>query len=148
MNRTVKFRGKTLINGEWIFGSYLNQYFSTKSQKLIDAIAYTVGNQTFRPQVDPSTVGEFTGLSDKNGKEIYEGDIVKWGHMSNSRENPVRIAIVEILPDIQFRILNFKDYEQPVIFRYGSFAYQNTQKALEIIGNQWDNPELLKQEEL
>ena len=80
--RVIKFRGKKLDGGEWIYGSYLHQYYSIKNQGLIDAIAYTDRNQTFRPQVDPKTVGQFTGLRDNKrteeypeGQEVYESDL-------------------------------------------------------------------------
>jgi uncharacterized phage protein (TIGR01671 family) len=84
---------------------------------------------------------QYTGLKDKSGKEIYEGDIVKWGHAREySREKPIRIAEVKIDPDIQF-------HAQVGIFKFGSFAYADTtEKDLEIIGNIYQNPELLKEQ--
>jgi uncharacterized phage protein (TIGR01671 family) len=84
------------------------------------------------------TIMQSTGLKDKNGTLIYEGDIIKWGHLSGSYENPVRIAVVEIKPDIQFRLTNGKH-----TFIFGNFIYKATDKALEIIGNIYENAELL-----
>jgi uncharacterized phage protein (TIGR01671 family) len=90
-------------------------------------------------------VTQFTGLRDINNKEIYEGDIVEWGHLKGSEENPTRIAIVKIEPDIKFEIINYKTdfYGQNRTFHYGSFAYKNTNKCLEIIGNIFENVNLL-----
>lgn len=90
---------------------------------------------------------QFTGLKDKNGKEIYEGDIVMWGHLEGySKENIARIAEVKYNPDIQFHAYNIKArYEKCgyVIFNFGSFAYTDTHKYLEVIGDIYENPELI-----
>jgi uncharacterized phage protein (TIGR01671 family) len=82
----------------------------------------------------------FTGLTDKNGVEIYEGDRVKWGHLPGfSSENPIRIAVVELKSDIQFN-------SQIGIFHFGQFSYKETHKYLEVIGNIHENPELISVE--
>ncbi len=99
----------------------------------------------YDPESGKIELMQFTGLFDKNGKEIYEGDIVQWGMGGLERE--VRIAVVEIDPDIQFRRINGPkdgtDYE--FVFQYGRFAYSHEiDKVMEVIGNIHESPEKLK----
>lgn len=86
-----------------------------------------------------------TGLKDKNGKLIYEGDIVKWD--DNSKGKYWRVAVVELFPALQFRIIKNTAYELSMpedhIFEYGSFIYKDTHNWLEIIGNVYENEELI-----
>ena len=122
--REIKFRGKRLDNGEWVYGDYHRRAGGVHCIIAMEPdeqgkVAYIVH------QVNPSTVGQFTGLLDKNGKDIYEGDILQ-----------------EIDSDKTVIVV----YEAPQFcYADNSFWYKflNLPENFTVIGNIHDNPELL-----
>lgn len=127
------FRAKRIDTGEWIIGSLLvdkQQDIETGEQIEIIGI-YPSEYKDFAKKVDPSTVCQCTGLKDKNGKLIWENDIVK---INNSKVNTV---------------ITFRDFE--IICTIPNEKYYKHRleydTEYEVIGNKFDNPELLESEE-
>ena len=136
--REILFRGKQRVNGEWVYGDFMH---GNERKSLRDSIfVYDSETQSFDNYViDSSTIGQYTGLTDKNGKKIFEGDIVfgknytglrREGYVSYSSG----LARYVIIPNTisKYRESDCIEDLCPV------------ENYLTIIGNIHDNPELLK----
>ena len=140
--REILFRGKRLDTGEWVQGFYSrvtdnwtpkNVHFITCFKDLSNGETILTGTYS----VDPATVGQFTGLTDKNGKKIFEGDIVRVDfhpEYIGIKSRPSYIGVVE------YREGAFGIYEKGKGTQY--FFQHGLIKT--VIGNIYDNPELLE----
>lgn len=127
--REIKFRGKRLDNGEWVYGSLLMSEPQEKSLEPLHCFIFPLDKGYHR--VIPDTVGQFTGLHDKNGREIHEGDVLLWG--DDNRQNQV------VFSQGSFQM---QRYGGLAPLRYHNLINSEAMNA-EVIGNIYDNPELL-----
>ena len=148
--REILFRGKRLDNGKWVEGAFCPKNCDSIFGPMVDKpsiIKLDKPNDGYWFDVEPDTVGQYTGLRDKNGKRIFEGDILKT-HYANAKNS---------------------EFVEVVVFRNGKFCAEGNlggggrswaplwdgvphvpqdktiyMDSMEVIGNIHDNPELLE----
>lgn len=129
--RTIKFRGRKINSGQWLYGDLMHDNVGGSYIYPIDA-----ENLYKENAVIPDTVGQFTGLLDKNGKEIYEGDIIGCHHPE------IKHLIFYNEKQGRFMAALNGDIENDFIGVCG-IDDRRWMASKEVIGNIHDNPELL-----
>lgn len=134
--REYLFHGKRLDNDEWVEGDLFQDrdlgtvhiqgfdYYSTEEGLQRDGYSF---------EVDPETVGQFTGLADKNGRKIFEGDVLSWVDWKGIK----RSSCVQYDAEWNRFCVRLSGAESIGVNRHLS-------SDIEVIGNRWDNPELLE----
>ena len=126
--REILFRGKTIRKGVWVEGAFCMKDCDTPFGEMLDRpsiIKYEEPNSGLWFWVEPETVGQFTGLTDKNGKKIFELDIIKTkNRLSDGAEHEAKV------------VADLDDF-------YLMWCIKHSIET-EVIGNIYDNPELLE----
>ena len=128
--REIVFRGKRTVGGEWVEGAFAPHAHPVN--------AYIIRHgSTLWVQVDPETVGQYTGLNDRNGRKIFEGDVCEV-HWAPPGRKPVRLRYSVVYSKSGFF---FKD--TTVMGQVSNYTNVGPYLFVEVIGNIHDNPELL-----
>lgn len=148
--REILFRGKRVDNGEWIEGNL----FVPDIPYAPTQICFGTNVVRISYDINPSTVGQYTGLLDKNGKKIFEGDIIRYTRTnmyapSCSFHKQDLVSIHLVLWDSSVSAFVQQHYslnEKRIVGKGSAVLYDDRAKEniVEIIGNIHDNPELLK----
>lgn len=133
MNREILFRGFNEKNNKWLYGYY---FVNRGLHFVVDDETQTNPLVNWKDfVVKPDTIGQYTGLKDKNSKEIYEGDILEFTE-SHWFSYGIKYKGVVKYSDLGFVVYTLDDK-----FELGWISYN---KTLKIVGNIHDNPELIK----
>lgn len=135
MTREIKFRGRSTHSDDWCYGSFVN---NPDEPTICGFDIWADGNSDWREEkVEPHTVGQYTGLCDSNGKEIYEGDIIRtYGSKGDEIKHTVYYSDKEAM--FCTKLIGADMLGGGITQRWlDEFEF-------EVIGNVHDDPELLK----
>lgn len=133
--REILFEGKRTDNNEWIRGNLVHT-----QKKGLDYYEIFTLDGTQSATVKTETVREFTGLTDKNGEKIFEGDIISYIWVTLAGEADEKKHL------IAYNDNKAKFVADCITNNYSLPTFEYVGQRGKIIGNRWDNPELLQEE--
>lgn len=138
--REILFRGKSLKDSEWTEGYYCRYGWTGKEK---DYIIPDYASALYGDEVESNTLGQFTGLTDKNGVKIFEGDIVKGTAYSGKF-----VGIIVWIDEIGGFGVRYRKRQEATAWENSSILKcaskgRTDEFTAEIIGNIYDNPELI-----
>lgn len=149
MNREIKFRGKDLVTGEWCYGSYMPPLYDGEDPFIY--IREYCGDhwEYVSSQVSQETVGQYTGRKDKNGVEVYEGDILRTEGLEIRKGSYVQCTYISEVVWGEDSC-GFSAVEQKAFIKgkekqqMGIFYTMPNEEECEVVGNIHENSELIQ----
>lgn len=145
--REILFRGKRKDNGKWVEGSYCQKKTAHyEGREVVEDVKHLIITSMtdcryLYAEVDQETVCQYTGLTDRNGRKIFEGDILRFVNYINNNE---WLCVIEFLEGSFICRYIREDGE---LGEYNHFTSWHEKVKWEVISNIFDSPELVNQEE-
>ena len=146
------FRGKRVDNGEWVEGCYYESKISgcfilSPKIKVRKKDGVIIKDSFEVAEVIPETVGQYTGLTDKNGEKIFEGDIISAITLDMGKEQRAVVCFGNFIDENNGdEYIGFYIEFDGIKTTAAQLAMEECKNRIEIIGNIYDNPELLEEE--
>lgn len=145
MIRDILFRGKSVDNDEWVYGYYATRSNHACFEHELEYTSFILKDEFMdwglgelaEYEVIPETVGQFTGLTDKNGKKIFEGDIVEFTNKFTHQKGHAEI----VFEAFKWKYSGCYYGGNPIVW----LCIDDNSIEYEVIGNIYDNPELLEE---
>lgn len=138
MNREILFKAKRTDNGEWVEGYYVKYQPCASRPEYVHGIVPTYASALYMIKIDPNTLCQFTGLTDKNGRKIWENDIIKTSQYGVDNGDGRNFAGFDIFS------ISFSECSFCLMNKWRRFNLRPN-RDMEAIGNIFDNSDLLEE---